>query len=221
MRVFLRRRRRTEIDHFLHCADWWWVTSHFLSTNKAVEKCTEWATNSIPAGVKNNTAMKLTASHCCFVCQATSYAVTANEAETCWSASTGSASRVCCWFEESLIHTALMLPSLTQSCEVTTWNWWDLWNHILSPSALHITVMYIGWHKKTGFQRILDTSPLNWLRWKVIKFFYSSPLRAQYSSKVLEFHRKIPILSQLYAKTCKKRSNVPNPLLNFASLTQF
>lgn len=43
--------------------------------------------NSIPAGVENSMAKKLTASYC-FVCQATPKALTANKAETCWSAST-------------------------------------------------------------------------------------------------------------------------------------
>lgn len=59
-------RSRTERDDFLRCADWCWVASHFLNTDKTAEKCEEWTANSIPAGVKNNTAVKLTASRCCF-----------------------------------------------------------------------------------------------------------------------------------------------------------
>lgn len=62
--------------------------------NKAAEEYVEQTANSIPAGVKNKTTMKLTGSHCCFVCQTISYALTANKSETCRSALTGSASLV-------------------------------------------------------------------------------------------------------------------------------
>lgn len=65
-----------------------------LPKHKAAEEGAKRKANSIPAGVKNNTAMKLTASRCCFIFQAVSYALTVNQAETCRSASTGSASPV-------------------------------------------------------------------------------------------------------------------------------
>lgn len=83
--------------------------------------------------------MKLTASHCCFVCQLTSYALTANEAETCQSALTGSASLVFAAAPNNHTHT------LTQSTDASYGHvtWWHETDEIIkSHSSLNITVQY-------------------------------------------------------------------------------